>query len=128
MRELIASGEDKREPTVPVAGPVEWHKYKDTWVGVITGGRIVCLIDPMEDMPCQAYSAQMLTGIFTTVEDAKREMDRVIAVGLTEEQKSRTPQPSIYKTVLKAALQGLEEAEDRQRQPQITQTTPEAKR
>lgn len=116
----VSSGEALEALTQSVAGPVEWHQYKSAWVG-LAGNRVVCVIEKFEDMPCEAYSAQMFSGVFTTVEAAKEEAAKAITAGLKIEENNKAPKPSIYTTMLRGILASLEKAEALQRETEGTQ-------
>ena len=118
-----ASGEALETLKDSVAGPVQWHQYKGTWVGFV-GNRVACTIDAMEGMPCEVYAVQMFQGCFTTIEAAKEESAKAIIAALELEKQSKTPKPSIYTTLLKGLVASLEKAEEleaRQRQPESPQ-------
>jgi hypothetical protein len=83
--------------------PLEWHQIKDTWVGMI-GQEIVCVIDKMDDMPCEAVAIQQFSGVFTSVDAAKLSVEENLTTGRTQAKLANRPQidfVSIWRQVAK---------------------------
>ena len=92
--------------------PVEWHKFKDNRHVAIRGEEIVAIIDPIKDMPCEAYGLSLLNTMHTTLESATAEGEKLIANLIRKsDQIGKPPEPSMYLTVLRQVVAVLEQQE-----------------
>jgi len=68
--------------------PLEWHHIKDCWVGMV-GQQIVCVIDKMEEMPCEAVAVQQFNDVFASVDAAKLSVEESLTRARSAKQNER---------------------------------------
>lgn len=83
---------------------LEWHKFKDTWVG-LEGDKVICIIERMDGMPCEMYGLNITRGVFTTAEAAKTHIEQA-AERYEEDQKEppKKSERSFYVDILRSII------------------------
>ena len=85
------------------SGPqLEWHSYKGSYIG-IQGTEVICVIDRMDGLPCEAFGLNLMRGCFTSVEAAQQ----VAAKMLLHREENQAPKPNADKAFFCALLKSL---------------------
>jgi hypothetical protein len=75
---------------------VEWHKFKDKQIA-FRGDKILAIVEPINDFPCQAYGLHLLHTMYTSEEaaraDALKGIERMFKARNQEEEYE--PQPPL---------------------------------
>jgi len=84
------------------SGPqLEWHSYKGSYVG-IQGTEVICVIERMDGLPCEAYGLTFMQDCFTSVEAAQEVAGKILARREPDSTKA------FYGAVLKSLLAAME--------------------
>jgi hypothetical protein len=81
---------------------LEWHEYKKSWVGICEE-QIVCIVEVMDGMPCEAWTAQPLNGVFVTADAAKKGAAELLAHFVD----TKTAKPKSFSELVVPALQSM---------------------
>ena len=68
---------------------IVWHDYKGQHVGICED-QVVCLISPMENMPCESYHMQTFGDVFVSIESAKRGAEEFFDRYFTDTKKPKS--------------------------------------
>jgi len=81
---------------------LQWHEIKGVWVG-ICDDQIVCMIDKMDGMPCEAWAAQPLQSVFVTADAAKKGAEEI----LSHYVDTKAAKPKTFAELVVPALQSM---------------------
>jgi hypothetical protein len=90
-----------------VEPPFEWFDFKGRHVAM-KGDMILCIVEPAEGLPCEAWHIQPVAGLYTTVESAKSEAEKGHARFIANQAEDEKPEPNFYLEVLKQVVAALE--------------------
>lgn len=86
---------------------VEWHKFKESWVGLL-GEQVVAILDATEDTPCEMFQISQMAGCYITIEAAKQATEEGIRQSQQQHQASRKSSSEFYLALLNSAMASFE--------------------
>jgi hypothetical protein len=87
--------------------PFEWFDFKGRHVAM-KGDMILCIVEPAEGLPCEAWHIQPVAGLFTTLESAKSEAEKGHARYIAHQEEDEKPPKNLYLDILKQVVAALE--------------------
>jgi hypothetical protein len=87
--------------------PLEWFDFKGRHVAM-KGDTILCIIEPAEGLPCEAWHVQPVAGLYTTLDSAKSEAEKGHARFMEHQAEDKKPQEDYYLGILKQVVAALE--------------------
>lgn len=86
---------------------IEWFEFKGAHVAM-KGEQIICIVQQMEDFPCEAYVINPQGGVYSTLKAAKREAEAGNAMFEKCQAKAEEPPQNFYLDILKQIVAALE--------------------